>query len=104
VAEVIEMSKNLSKADSDNLKGKYKSELIYSANLMGILQGSPDDWLRIGKTNDSDDSVKIEELIKERNNARSSKDFQRADEIRSELNDMGIEIEDTADGTIWRSK
>ena len=104
LAELIDISKNLSKAESDDLKIKYKSELIYSANLMGVLQGSPDDWLGIGKTSDSDDSAKIDELIKERNNARASKDFKRADDIRSELNDMGIEIEDTADGTIWRSK
>ena len=104
LAELIEISKNLSKATSDDLKIKYKSELIYSANLMGVLQGSPDDWLGIGKTSDSDDSAKIDELIKERNNARASKDFKRADDIRSELNDMGIEIEDTGDGTIWRSK
>ena len=104
LAELIDISKNLSKAESDDLKIKYKSELIYSANLMGILQRSPDDWLGIGKTSDSDDSAKIDELIKERNNARASKDFKRADDIRSELNEMGIEIEDTADGTIWRSK
>ncbi len=104
LAEIIEISKNLSKADSDDLLMKYKSELIYSANLMGILQDSPDNWLGIGKSADSDDSEKIENLIKERNDARASKNFQRADDIRSELNDMGIEIEDTADGTIWRSK
>ena len=59
---------------------KYKSELIYSANLMGILQDSPDNWLGIGKTGDSDESEKIENLIKERNDARASKNFQRADE------------------------
>ena len=104
LAEIIEISKNLSKADSDDLLMKYKSELIYSANLMGILQDSPDNWLGIGKTGDSDESEKIKNLIKERNDARASKNFQRADDIRSELNDMGIEIEDTADGTIWRSK
>ena len=104
LAELIEISKNLSKAESDELKIKYKSEMIYSANLMGILQGALDDWLGIGRTSDGDDSAKIDELIKERNNARASKDFKRADDIRSELNDMGIEIEDTADGTIWRSK
>jgi len=104
LAEIIEISKNLSKADSDDLIMKYKTELIYSANLMGILQGSPDDWLGIGKMGNNDDSEKIDSLIKERNEARASKDFQRADEIRSELSNIGIEIEDTADGTIWRSK
>ena len=41
----------------------------------------------------------IEELIKERNEARKNKDFARADEIRDELKNMGIEIEDTRSGT-----
>ena len=71
---------------------------------MRILQDSPDDWLGIGKIQDDVSSDKIESLINERNEARNSKNFQKADEIRSELNDMGIEIEDTADGTTWRSK
>ena len=104
LAEINEITKNLSKADSTELKIKYKTDLLFSANLMGILQDTPDDWLGIGKTQDNVDSDKIENLINERNEARDSKNFQRADEIRSELNDMGIEIEDTADGTIWRSK
>ena len=104
LAEINEIAKNLSKADSDELKIKYKAELLFSANLMGILYDSPDNWLGIGKTQDNVDSEKIESLINERNEARSSKNFQRADEIRSELNDIGIEIEDTSDGTIWRSK
>ena len=33
-----------------------------------------------------------------------NKDYQKADEIRNQLNDMGIEIEDTAEGTIWKTK
>lgn len=44
----------------------------------------------------------IEELIKERNEARKNKDFARADEIRDELKNMGIEIEDTRSGTTWK--
>ena len=104
LAEINEIAKNLSKTDSNELKIKYKAELLFSANLMGILQDSPDDWLGIGKIQDDVASDKIESLINERNEARNSKNFQKADEIRSKLNDMGIEIEDTADGTTWRSK
>ena len=36
--------------------------------------------------------------------ARNNKDFIRADEIRNTLYKMNIEIEDTKDGTKWRSK
>ena len=43
-------------------------------------------------------------MIEDRNNYRAEKNFQRADEIRDELRSMGIEIEDTAEGTIWKSE
>ena len=46
----------------------------------------------------------IEKLINDRNQARTSKDFNKADKIRNKLSEMGIEIEDTPNGTIWRSK
>ena len=69
-----------------------------------MLQGSPDEWLGIGKVQSDIDKDSIEKLIEERKEARESKDFSRADENRSKLSDMGIEIEDTSDGTIWRSK
>tara|TARA_S200000501_G_scaffold352539_1_gene371476 strand:+ start:1434 stop:2834 length:1401 start_codon:yes stop_codon:yes gene_type:complete len=104
IAEIIEIAKNLSKADSDDLKKKFKKELLFSANLLGILQESPDAWLGIGKADDNLDSDNIEKLIQDRNEARAAKDFQKADDIRNQLNEMGIEIEDTADGTVWSSK
>ena len=50
------------------------------------------------------DAATIDSLIIERKQARESKDFTRADEIREELTKMGVEIEDTPKGTIWRTK
>ena len=44
----------------------------------------------------------IEALIEERNNARLSKDFARADEIRDQLKDQGIVLEDLPTGTVWK--
>ncbi len=46
--------------------------------------------------------AEIDALVVERNEARKSKDFARADAIRDELQAQGIILEDTADGTIWR--
>ena len=45
----------------------------------------------------------IESLIKDRNEARRNKNFEMADSIRKKLKEKGIEIEDTSDGTVWRS-
>ncbi len=81
-----------------------KAQLQGAANVLGILQESPDKWLGIGQINNDIDKEKVEGLIKEREDARLSKNFDRADEIRSELSDMGIDIEDTPKGTIWRTK
>jgi len=44
----------------------------------------------------------VEKLIKEREEARKNKDFEASDRIRDELRDRGIELEDTAEGTVWR--
>jgi cysteinyl-tRNA synthetase len=46
----------------------------------------------------------IERLIEERNEARKSKNWARADEIRDELSAQGILLEDTAQGMRWRRK
>ena len=81
-----------------------KAELLASANVLGILQQSPEQWLGIGQTSGDIDKDKVESLIKDREEARLSKNFDRADQVRLELADMGIEIEDTPNGTIWRSK
>ena len=43
----------------------------------------------------------IEKKIDFRQKARAEKDFQKADNIRKELNDQGIEIQDGAQGTEW---
>ena len=44
----------------------------------------------------------IEALIKERQEARKAKNFGRADEIRKELLDRGIILEDTREGVKWK--
>jgi cysteinyl-tRNA synthetase len=44
----------------------------------------------------------IEELMKERADARQNKDWAKADTIRNELKKLGIEVTDTKEGTRWR--
>lgn len=46
----------------------------------------------------------IENKILERNEARKAKDFTKADEIRNYLTNLGIELEDTKEGTRYRIK
>ena len=44
----------------------------------------------------------IEALIQERTDAKKAKNFARADEIRDQLKDMGILLEDTREGVKWK--
>ncbi|MGM0294363.1 cysteine--tRNA ligase [Enterococcus sp. AZ062] len=44
----------------------------------------------------------IEQLIEERTQARKNRDFARSDEIRDQLKEKGILLDDTPQGTRWR--
>jgi cysteinyl-tRNA synthetase len=46
----------------------------------------------------------IEALIARRNEAKRNRDYAMSDKLRRELNDRGIVIEDTREGTRWRRK
>ena len=104
LAEINEIAKKLSSSNDLNQKIKLKTDLLAAAKVFGILQKSPKKWLGIEQLQDNLDSKLIENLINDRNQARKSKDFNKADEIRKKLTELGIEIEDTSNGTVWRSK
>ena len=83
----------------DEEKSIFKSKLILCGQILGILQESHSSWFAKDETNI--DKNKIEDLISNRLEARAKKDFVKADLIRKELLDMGIEIKDTDTGTEW---
>ena len=45
---------------------------------------------------------RVNALIAERTEARQQKQWKRSDEIRDQLKEMGVTIEDSKDGTTWR--
>jgi cysteinyl-tRNA synthetase len=48
--------------------------------------------------------IQIDEMIAERNQAKKSRNFTRADEIRKSLQERGIILEDTKEGVRWKRK
>ena len=50
---------------------------------------------------DKNKKKEIEKMIKDRQIARQTKDFKKADEIRENLKKMNILIDDTSEGTKW---
>ena len=103
IAQINDFAKKLSKSTNDKEKKELKIKLLSSGKIMGILNNSPDSWLGIGSVKDESNKDLIKELIDLRNMARAEKNFVKADEIRDKLKKMEIEIEDTPNGTIWKS-
>lgn len=54
------------------------------------------------KQGSSEQDAEVEALIVERTEARQQKNWARSDEIRDQLKEMGVVIEDSKDGTTWR--
>tara|TARA_Y100000590_G_scaffold393329_1_gene471545 strand:- start:14767 stop:16158 length:1392 start_codon:yes stop_codon:yes gene_type:complete len=101
IAELNMLSNQVKKTDYKN-KQKIKYNLLEIGKIIGILQQHPDAWLGYGQSTNIDEDT-IQRLIKDRNEARRNKNFDMADKIRDQLKKKGIEIEDTDNGTVWRS-
>ena len=101
IAELNILTNSANKADNST-KQRIKFNLLEIGKIFGILQENPDTWLKYGQSTNIDHAT-IERLIKNRNEARGNKNFDMADKIRKQLKEQGIEIEDTSDGTKWRS-
>jgi cysteinyl-tRNA synthetase len=44
----------------------------------------------------------IEKMVEKRNAARKAKDWKKADQIRNQLVDMDVILEDRPEGTVWK--
>ena len=90
-------------AISNLLKIKCSRTLLKSANLLGLLNKTTDEWFALNNKFTISEND-IESLIQERDVARKSKDFKRADEIRDQLEENNVVLEDVDGQTIWRVK
>jgi len=90
-------------AISNLLKIKCSKTLLKSANLLGLLNKTTDEWFALNNQLTISEND-IESLIQERDGARKSKDFKRADEIRDQLEENNVVLEDVGGQTIWRVK
>ncbi|QLE78862.1 cysteine--tRNA ligase [Francisella sp. Scap27] len=68
-------------------------------DVLGILFTDVEEYFT---QDNSIDATEIEKLITERAQAKKDKNYARADEIRDELTEQGIILEDSATGTIWK--
>lgn len=92
---------NRCKADQPEQAAQLAGLLVQLGQVFGILQQPAEAFLQSGAGADADVAL-IEALIERRNSARAGKDWAAADAARDELTALGIELEDSSEGTRWR--
>jgi cysteinyl-tRNA synthetase len=82
------------------------ADILKIGSILGILMEPPKVYFQRKQTRvleqKSIDPDVIDQMIAERNQARRAKDWAKADQIRNQLADMNIILEDRAEGTIWK--
>ncbi len=101
IDEMIAKSNELLDAtpNDKNLKKEIMGNIEFINILLGF--GAKDPFLYFQLGVDEELKQKIDTLIKQRSEAKKQKDFALADQIRNQLNEMDINIMDTAGGTVW---
>ena len=97
---ISEANKLIKEGDSssDSERALKKSKLLMIAKVLGIFEDKA--YNKVS----NELNKEIEDLIKERSIAKENKNFALADQIRSKLDSLGIEIKDSPDGTSWQVK
>lgn len=95
MAVLFDLANEVNKDKSSEAASLLKS----LGNVVGLLQRDADAFLQGGNDSQAGD---VDALIAARLQAKKDKDFTRADAIRKQLQDAGIILEDTAQGTTWR--
>ena len=97
---------NLHKLFEKSQKGDLKDKEIFTSacNFVGLLKGSKKEWVDFKKNKSPLSEKEILLKINERNKAREDKKYKLADQIRNELLDKGVLIEDTDGKTTWKFK
>ncbi len=97
LAVLFQFSRFVNGYELDTITDKLQSNIL---KLFTVLGGEVL-GLFTKKVINSDFESKIENLILQRNEARLAKDWSKSDAIRDELTELGIEIQDTSEGTTW---
>ncbi len=93
IFELVKFANTNAAAESSKAYlGELKALIVKLSDVLGLIVEKEEEML------DQD----IEALIEERQAARKARDFARADEIRAELLEKGIILEDTREGVKWK--
>ena len=99
---IANLHKLFDKSQSGNIADK---EIFVSAcNFIGLLLQNKKEWINFKEKKSDVDVNYIKNKIKQRNKARDDKNYELADEIRDDLLEKGVQIEDKDGKTSWKFK
>ena len=100
--------KKIEPQTKSNLLNAIKNKIINLYNILSVFEENPEEFIDdlknkyLTKLNISVNE--ISDLISQRTEAKQNKDYAKADEIRNELDNKGIVLLDSKDGTVWNIK
>jgi len=105
---LLDENKNSFSQDAEDKIDSGRTDILKMGAILGILNESPEDYSAkkrsTGLEKKSIDSEIIDKMIKERIEARKAKNWAMADQIRKQLEEINIIIEDSPEGTVWKIK
>jgi len=99
LAALFDLAREINRAaEAGTSTVKAREKIRELGGVLGLTFKAPETPL------DAELQERIPKLIEERAAARREKNWQLADEIRNKLLELGIVLEDTPAGTVWKSK
>ena len=102
LAELFGVVRQLNSASDPDTRAGLARSLRAGGRLLGLLQDDPQTWFTADRGADDPGDGWIDARVAERQAMRRARNFAEADRIRDELADLGILIEDRAEGPRWR--
>ena len=104
VSVLFDLAREINKSkDSLDKQQQLASTLKHLASVLGILQDDPESFLQGDADTSGLSEAEIEQLIQQRLEAKHNKNWAQADQIRDQLKEQGIILEDAPGGkTTWR--
>ena len=102
-AELFRLARMAQHETAPAIRSKLKAAIIGAGADLGLLQQHPDKWFQQVAAAPKDIDVgQVEALIAKRSAARAARAFQEADQLREQIEALGVTLEDRGKQTEWR--
>lgn len=103
LAVMFDLVRELNVARKDGIEtiAKLATTLKTLGEALGILQLDPEAYFK-GESSEGLSNAEIDQLVQDRTDARTHKNWAESDRIRDLLLDQGITLDDSKEGTSWR--